>query len=406
MNIVRRDIGRATAITGIGDSPWIGKNDQKHDSWIGSAKKSALAALADAGLAIGDVDGVLCWGENHWSLGPRRYSEIAEVLGIRDMGFGASVATGGVSPCLSIWLARWAVATGRCRNVLICNGGGFDPEAEQAFDGGRLGAFLAQIPHHSLTYEQPFGPMITTYYAASAMRHMYEFGTTSAQLAEVAVALRHHASLNPDAVFRNRITVDDVLSSRLVCSPLHLLDCGGGVRGSGGGAMIVSSAAQARDTRKRPIWILGAGLAQSAYFMGSLCRGGDGYGLTRTVGSKAGATAFGEAGVKPADIDTAQFHDNFTYTVLVHLEDSGFCKKGEGGPFVSGGALGPGRKLPTNTDGGHLNHGGALLARQIEAVRQLRHEARGYQVKDAKLAFTASTAGVASTFSTTIFARD
>src|SRR5690242_3644516 len=116
MNIVRRDISRATAITGIGDSPWIGRGAQKQDSWIGSAKSSALAALDDAGLTVADIDGVMCWGENHWTLGPRRYAEIAEVLGVKEMGFGASVATGGVNPCLAIWFARWAIATGRCRN--------------------------------------------------------------------------------------------------------------------------------------------------------------------------------------------------------------------------------------------------------------------------------------------------
>jgi acetyl-CoA acetyltransferase len=140
--------------------------------------------------------------------------------------------------------------------------------------------------------------------------------------------------------------------------------------------------------------------------MGSLCRGGDGYDLVRTVGSKAAATAFGEAGVAPAEIDTVHLHDNFTYTVLCHLEDFGFCQKGEGGPFVEGGTLGPGGALPTNTDGGHMNHGGALLARQIEAVRQLRNECGERQVLDARLAFTASTAAVASTFAAAVFARD
>jgi acetyl-CoA acetyltransferase len=401
----RVDIRRATAITGVGESPYVDNRGGNPVSWPHSAQGAAIGALEDAGLQPGDIDGVICWGENHWTLGPRRHLDLMELLGVEDAGFASSVATGGVSPVLSLWLARWAIATGRCRHVLLCNGGGFEPEAEMAFDGGRLGAFLAMIPHHSMSYEQPFGPMITTYYAAMTMRHMYEFGTTSEQLAEVAVASRKHAHLNPAAKFRDLITIEDVLDSRMVCDPLHLLDCGGGVRGASGAAIVVSAADRARDLRQPPVSVAGMGLGQSAYFMGALAKGNGRFDLVRTVAGASAEAAFAEAGMVPADVDTVQTHDNFTSSVLIHLEDCGFCPKGEGGSFVEGGRLGPGGALPTNTDGGHMNHPGSLLARQIEAVRQLRGESGPRQVRDAEVAFTIANAGIASTTATAIFVR-
>jgi acetyl-CoA acetyltransferase len=287
----------------------------------------------------------------------------------------------------------------------LVNGGGFEPEAEMAFDGGRLGAFLAMIPHHSMSFEQPFGPMITTYYAAMTMRHMYEFGTTHEQLAAVAVAFRQHAHRNPAARFRDLITIEDVLESRFVCDPLHLLDCGGGVRGASGAAIVVSAADRAQDLRRQPVRIIGMGLAQSAYFMGTLAKGNGRFDLVRTVARAAAESAFAEAEITPDDIDMVQTHDNFTSSVIIHLEDCGFCPKGEGGPFVADGKLGPEGSLPTNTDGGHMNHPGSLLARQIEAVQQLRGECGPRQIP-AEVAFTIANAGIASTTAVAILTRD
>jgi acetyl-CoA acetyltransferase len=394
------------AVTGVGDSDTLGKG-QQNASWCKSAVRSATVALDDAGLTVDEIDGVLTWGENNWTLNPRRHLDLAQLLGIDVSRLAMSVATGGSSPCMSIEIARWAIRTDRCRNVLLCNGGGFEAEAEAAFDGGRLGAFLAQIPHHSVSFEQPYGPMISSYYAAAAMRHMYEFGTTSEQFAAVAVAFRKHASLNPRATFRDPITVDDVLSSRVVCSPLHMLDCGGGVRGNGGAALILSSREQARDLRRPPVWLLGVGLAASPYFMGALCRGDGEHDLVRTVVADAAKAAFGQAGVTPEDIDNVQLHDNFTSTVVIHIEDAGFCKKGEGGPFVQDGALEIGGRLPTNTDGGHMNFGPVPPARQVEGIRQLRGDVEpGRQVPNSRLSLTMATAGVMSTAGVAIFGRD
>jgi acetyl-CoA C-acetyltransferase len=248
--------------------------------------------------------------------------------------------------------------------------------------------------------QAPWGMTLIANYAMVAHRHMYQYGTTSAQLAEISVATRAHAMRNPEAVqamtdllYENirEVTVDDVLRSRMVADPLHLLDCC--MVSDGGGAVVIASAGVARDCRKPPVWILGAGEA-TKYSE----NGGD---ITVSAGAQSGPVAFGEADVRPAEVDIAMIYDSFTITVMTCLEDLGFCKKGEGGAFVSGGRLHFKNPLkPTlNTDGGGLssNHPGMRgIFLLLEATRQLRGESTS-QVEGARLAVAHGNGGMLAT---------
>lgn len=366
--------------------------------------EACVRAIEDAGLTKNDIDGVVA-GEG-LSSNPRAHIEISEMLGIFPKKLCTTVPMGGATAGFCVELARWAVATGRCRNVLIVGAGKLGDIPRTAVGMGATDQ-IASFRGHSPSYEQPFGPTMVTYYAAVAARHMHEFGTTSEQLAAIAVACRKHASLNPSAVMHKPITVEDVVSSRMISSPLHLLDCC--ISSDGGCAWIVSSAEQARDGRNKPVWVLGTGYAQSAYFMGALARGDGKHDMVRSVGDDAGKMAFGEAGVRPDEIDVAELYDSFTITALMLLEDLGFCAKGEGGAFVENGNIELGGKLPVNTHGGllsgaHFGAGGFLHF--VEAARQLRGECGDRQVTDARLAVAASCAAVASTHSLVIYGVD
>jgi acetyl-CoA acetyltransferase len=232
---------------------------------------------------------------------------------------------------------------------------------------------------------------------------MHEFGTTSEQLAEIAVTIRRHASLNPAAKFRDPITIDDVLASRIVSSPLHLLDCC--IITDGGGALVVTGAARARDLRKRPIQILGASEAVCHTSMGVRD-------LTDMAAKQSGPRAMAMAGVTHKDVGMGMIYDSFTITVLETLENLGFCKKGEGGAFVQNGRIGLAGELPINTDGGGLssNHPGMRgIFLVIEAVKQLRGECGERQVKDCSIALchgTGGTLGLRHSGATLILGRD
>jgi acetyl-CoA C-acetyltransferase len=239
-------------------------------------------------------------------------------------------------------------------------------------------------------FENVFGPTAPALYALAARRHMYEYGTTSAQLAEIKAAASSHARHNPNAFLPFEVSVADVLASPMVADPLHRLDCC--VVTDGGGALVVVSPAVARDLRRRSVKILGQGEAVKHTDNGRVD-------LTYTAAVWSGPAAFAEAGITPADIDYASIYDSFTITVLESLEDLGFCAKGEGGRFVADGALrAPDGKLPFNTDGGGLsnNHPGNRggMTKVIEAVRQLRGEAAPpVQVRDCQLALAHATGG-------------
>jgi acetyl-CoA acetyltransferase len=236
-------------------------------------------------------------------------------------------------------------------------------------------------------FVSPYGMTTVGSYALVAQRHMHQYGTTSAQLAEIAVATRHHASLNPDAKMRTPIDIDDVLASRVISEPLHLLDCC--IISDGGGAVVVTSLSLARDLAKRPAVLRGCGEA--------VCHPEIGAPDLLTIAAKqSGEQAFGMAGVSHDDVDLCTIYDSFTITVLATLENLGFCKPGEGGSFVEGGRIALGGALPINPDGGGLssNHPGMRgIFLVIEAVRQLRGECGDRQVADAEVALVHGTGG-------------
>jgi acetyl-CoA C-acetyltransferase len=240
-------------------------------------------------------------------------------------------------------------------------------------------------------WELPFGPSTPNVYAMCAMRHMHEFGTTSEQLAWIKVAASHHAQYNEHAMLRDVVTVEEVVASPMIADPLHRLDCC--VVSDGGGALVVTSASTAKGLKRPLVRLIGAGEAMKGQMAGAVD-------LTYSGAVWSGPRAFEMAGVKPADIQYASIYDSFTITVLMQLEDLGFCAKGEGGRFVMDGNLISGvGKLPFNTDGGGLcnnhpaNRGG--ITKVIEAVRQLRGEAHPkVQVPNCTLAMAHGTGGL------------
>jgi len=278
--------------------------------------------------------------------------------------------------------AAAAIAAGLCEVALIVYG---STASSDRFAVGTSGLTTGDPPDQ---FEVPFGPTVLNSYALCAQRHMHEFGTTAEQLAEIAVTIRRHAAMNPVAKYRDPITVADVLASRVVASPLHLLDCC--IISDGAGAVVVTSAERARDGAKRPVRVLGGAEALCHTAMGKRD-------LTEMAAKQSGPRALAMAGVRHADIDLCMLYDSFTITVLLTLENLGFCGKGEGGAFVQGGRLGLGGALPTNTDGGGLssNHPGMRgIFLVIEAVRQLRGECGERQVADCAVALCHGTGGM------------
>jgi acetyl-CoA C-acetyltransferase len=340
----------------------------------------AKGALADAGLSHREVDGYFCAGDAPGLGG----LSMIDYLGIQPKHID-STETGGSSYVIHVAHAAEAIAAGKCRVALVTLAG--RPRAE----GGQMRGMAARpdlFPEQN--FEAPYGGVVLNLYAMCAMRHMYEFGTTNEQLAWIKVAASHHAQYNPHAMLPNVVTVEDVLNSPIVADPLHRLDCC--VISDGGGAVIVVSPEIAKDLKRPRIKILGAGEFSKNQMGGKVD-------LTYTGARFSGPTAFAEAGVKPADIKYASIYDSFTITVLMTLEDLGFCEKGEGGKFVADGNLISGvGKLPFNTDGGGLcnNHPGNRggMTKVLETVRQLRGEAHPkVQVKNCDIALAHGTGG-------------
>ncbi|BBZ15475.1 thiolase domain-containing protein [Mycobacterium branderi] len=336
----------------------------------------AIGALTDAGLQLADVDGYCCAGDAP-GLGP---VSMAQYLGLKNVTYFDSTDVGGSAPVAHLGHAAAAIAAGKCRVVLIT---------------------LAGLPRSTASvrtiWEAPEAPFETVYgtttpalYALAAQRHMYDYGTTSAQLAEIKVAASLHAQHNPHAFMQKPVTVEEVLDSPWVSEPLHRLDCC--IVTDGGGALVVAAPEVAKDLSRRGAVLLGHGEALKHSSDGRID-------LSYTGAVRSGPQAFEQAGVTPADIDYASIYDSFTITVLMTLEDLGFCEKGKGGVFVSdGGLLSPGGRLPFNTDGGGLcnnhpaNRGG--VTKIIEAVRQLRGEAHpAVQVPNCEIALVHGTGG-------------
>ncbi|HSE93163.1 MAG TPA: thiolase domain-containing protein [Methylomirabilota bacterium] len=341
----------------------------------------ARGALEDAGLTKNDIDGYFCAGDAP-GLGPL---SMADYMGLTPRHVDTT-DTGGSSYVIHVAHAAQAIALGKCKVALITLAG--RPRSEGMATGTAPRVPAAAMP--DAPFEFPYAPATANMYAMAAMRHMHQFGTTSAQLAWVKVAASHHAQHNPHAMLREVVTVEDVVNSPMITDPLHRLDCC--VISDGGGAVVVVAPEIARSLRRPRVRVLGAGEALKLQMGGKVD-------LTYTGAVWSGPAAFAEAGVKPADIKYASIYDSFTITVLMTLEDLGFCEKGQGGKFVADGNLvsGVGR-LPFNTDGGGLcnnhpaNRGG--MTKVIEAVRQLRGEAHPkVQVKNCDVALAHGTGG-------------
>ena len=344
--------------------------------------QGAKRALDDCGLRLKDVDGLFA------ATTQSRLSvlALAEYLGI-DPAFLGSTIVGGSSFEYHVAHAMGAIALGLCNVALIAYG------STQRSVGRRQASLREVNP-----YETPFRPFLpSSAYALAASRHMHEFGTTREQLAAVAVAAREWALLNPAAWEKKPLTLEDVLSSRMVSHPLTVRDCC--LVTDGGGAIVVTSVERARSLKKPPAYVLGFGQSVTH---GSISSMPD---LTVTGALAAGKAAYTMAELAPSDIDAVELYDAFTINTILFLEDLGFCRKGEGGAFVSSGRIGPGGSLPVNTNGGGLSycHPGMYgLFLLIEAVRQLRGECGARQVKDCEVALAHGNGGVLSSQATVI----
>lgn len=383
-------LSRAVAIAGVHEHPtrWA---PEKTEFQI--MAESARGALDDCGLSLADVDGLFAAS---MSMGAMGIVSLAEYLNVKPRHLdGTNI--GGSSFVAHVSHAAAAIHAGLCEVALILYG------STAASNAMAIGTGMGGGRDAGASFVSPYGLTTVGSYALVAQRHMQRYGTTSEQLAEIAVTMRRHAGLNPNAKMRKPITVADVLESRVISRPLHLLDCC--IISDGGGAVVVTSAARARDLAKRPVLLLGCGEAVCHQELGAPD-------LLTIAARQSGEQAFRMAGVTRDDVDLATIYDSFTITVLATLENLGFCKPGEGGAFVGGGRIGLGGELPLNPDGGGLssNHPGMRgIFLVIEAVKQLRGECGPRQVADARIALahgTGGTLGLAHSGATLILARD
>ena len=379
---------RQAAVVGVGESD-LGVTGL---SIYQLQTQAARAALGEAGLGFSDVDGLATTGVERFSA-----TAMAEYWGLQP-AWVSSTMEGGSSFEFMVGAAVDAIRSRRCEVVLISYGSNQRSAASR-----RLGG-VTEAHTPSTQYEAAYGVLSPlSLYAMAAQRHFHEFGTTGEQLAEIAVAAREWALLNPKA-YRygaGSITADDVLASPMISTPLHRLDCCLVV--DGGGAVVLTSLDRARDMPKPPVRVLGCGQSITHISMSQMPD------LTRTGAVEAGARAYAEAGVGPDDMDVVELYDSFTITVLLTLEALGFCGRGEGGPFVADGRTRPGGTFPMNTNGGGLSYChpgmyGVLLL--VEAVRQLRGESGDRQVPSAELALAHGTGGLLSTHGTVILGTD
>ncbi|MEV6400438.1 acetyl-CoA acetyltransferase [Streptomyces sp. NPDC051907] len=358
--------------------------------------QAARRALADSGLDRSLVDGFASAG-----LGTLAPVEVAEYLGLKPRWVD-STAVGGATWEVMAAHAADAVAAGHANAVLLVYGS----TARADIRAGRRTANLSFGARGPLQFEAPYGHTLVAKYAMAARRHMHQYGTTLEQLAEIAVQARANAAHNPDAMFRDPITVEDVLSGPVIADPFTKLHCC--IRSDGGCAVLIAAREYVRDCAKPPVWILGTGEHVSHTAMSEW------EDFTVSPAAVSGRLAFERAGVGPAEIDVAELYDAFTYMTLVTLEDLGFCAKGEGGAFVEKGRLLRDGELPVNTDGGGLSacHPGMRgLFLLVEAVRQLRGEAGGGQVTKAggrlpELAVASGTGGWFCSSGTVVLGRD
>jgi len=357
-----------TGLAGCGEAP-----GRTHLELLAEA---AHKALADAGIGLHEVDGVYTATALNFSPG----LTVPEYLGIQPaIVDGTNV--GGSSFLQHVISATMALQAGLCKVALICYG------SNQRSASGRLTSMSDPPP-----YEFPYKPrMPVAAYALAASRHIYQYGTTVEQLAEIAVAARGWAALNPDAFMRVPLTVAEVRAARMVCDPFTVRDCC--LVTDGAGALVMVAADRAKSSARKPVYFLGGGFAATHRQISSMPD------LTVTGAAQSGPRAFAMAGLGPSDVDVLELYDAFTINTLLFLEDLGYCKKGEGGAFVAGGRIAPGGALPVNTNGGGLScvHPGMYgIFTLIEGATQLRGEGGARQVNDAEIALCHGNGGTLS----------
>ena len=353
--------------------------------------QAASRAIADAGLTKDDIDGLGSTG-----MGLMAPIEIGEYLGLRPTWIDGT----GVGGSAWVVLAEHAVAAiqaGHADVIVIVYGSTSRADLKTSHRRANL-SFGARGP---VQFDAPYGHALIAKYAMAARRHMHEFGTTIEQLAEISVSTRFNAGLNPEAYYREPLTIDDVQNSAMIADPLTKLHCC--IRSDGGGAIVLTSEERAKDLPRAPVYVLGSGETSSHTTMSEW------EDFTESPAVRSGDLAFQRAGLTPADVDLCEIYDAFTPMVLLSLEALGFCAKGEGGPFVEDGKLRVGGALPTNTDGGGLSacHPGMRgMFLMVEAVRQLRGEAGDRQVPDARIACVNGTGGWFSSAATLLLGTE
>lgn len=381
--------GTGVVISGVGQTK-VGRLEGS--SSLGLQAEATYAALADAGLELRDIDAVLCaysLSEPHIMLS----SAFCEFIG-HQPGYTTAMQSGGATACAMVIHAAGLIKAGVARHVLCVTG-------DNRLSGmSRDAAFskLSEVGH--VQYEQPYGISIPAAYSLVARAYMHQYGVREEDFAAIAVAMRQNALLHPDAQMKKPITIEDVMTSKVISAPLKLLDC---CLVSDGAATIVVSAADAVDQALQAIDVLGYGMRGTHEHIVAAPS------LTEFGCSDAAAQAFGMAGVRPSQIDVAEIYDSFTVTLLAELEAIGFFAKGEAGPAAAAGALNAGGILPCNTHGGLLSfaHSGAAggMFHLVEGVRQLRGTAEARQVRDAALAYIHGDGGILSLHSSIVLGR-
>ncbi|PCH83416.1 MAG: thiolase [Piscirickettsiaceae bacterium] len=388
---MNRTLRGKVAIVGVGQSP-SGRVPGR--SPLDLTADATLKALADAGMNKSEIDGVLT-GTSFASSFHRFSVALSEYLNIQP-SYSNTLQVSGATAAAAVNTAAAAISAGLADTVLVACGDslltGMTPDL----------AIRAMTESRDQQYEMPFGIPVANTFAMTAHRHMKEFGTTPEQLAKVAVTFREHAARTPGAQKTDPITIDDVLNSKMVTTPYHKLDCS--LISDGGVALILTSAERAYDYAQDPIFILGGGEYYSHEHIFLMPE------LTQTGAVQSAKKAYQMAGISAKDIDVAGIYDCFTGTLLMMLEDLGFCKKGEAGPFVEAGEITYGGSIPTNTHGGMLSyaHPGIPAAwyHFAEVTKQLRHSCGERQVPGAELGLVHALGAGFSTQATTILGRE
>ena len=380
-----RDLRGKTAVVGVGQA---GLGQARGHTEQEVLAQAAMAAIADAGLSLKDIDGITTCS----SLSPMWAMSVVEYLGIRPT-FLDSTMIGGSSYVAHLLPAMHALASGQCNAVLVCYG---STQRTAKFNRADLTRVRKSIDPQP--YETPYDPPLpVAAYALAASRHMHQYGTTRKQLSEVAVAARKWAQLNPEASMREPLSLADVEAARPVCEPFTVRDCC--MVSDGAGAFVLTRSDRARDCAKPPVYVMGNATAVWNRQVSSM------HDLTVTAALESGKRCYEMAGVSAKDMDLAMLYDAFTINTILFLEDLGFCQKGEGGAFVDDGAIAPGGRLAVNTNGGGLScvHPGMYgVFLMVEAVRQLRGECGARQLKDPNLALVHGNGGTLSSQSTAI----